>query len=125
MSESLAGRQIILVEDESIVALLLEDMLDEVGCVLAGTASSVEEGMALAATTEADAAILDVNVRGRDVFPVAERLMERRIPFVFSTGYGATGLPEAWRAWPVVVKPFTLESLAAALETALRIDPAR
>ncbi len=111
--------RVLVVEDEALIALLLEDMLEELGCHLVGIAASVGEGLALAASAVADVAVLDVNVGGTDVYPVAERLAARGIPFVFSTGYGAEGLPERWRGRPVVGKPFMLDDLRRALRAAL------
>lgn len=116
----LKGKRILVVEDELLIALLLEDLLGEMGCVLAGSAPTLEEGARLAEQEGIDAAILDVNVAGMQVFPLAETLAARGLPFVFSTGYGAEGLPERWRGCPVAAKPFDLEDLRRALEAALQ-----
>ena len=95
MTNALQGRRILVIEDESLVAMLLETILDDMGCAVVGPESNIDDGL-IAATTEAslDAALLDVNVAGREVFPVAEALKARGVPFVFSTGYGEAGLPE-------------------------------
>jgi len=116
----MTGRQpeksrVFLVEDEALVAMLLEDMLAELGCVPSCTASSLAEGIEQVASVEADIAIIDVNLGGEPSFPIAERLAARGIPVVFSTGYGASDLPPAWRDRPIVAKPFTTEGLRAAL----------
>lgn len=116
---TLRGRRIFLVEDETYVALLLEDMLDELDCVMVGAASCIEDGARMAETVEADVALLDVNVDGRDVFPIAKRLIQRRIPIVFATGYGAQGVPAEWRTHIIIRKPFLIEGVAAALNAAL------
>ena len=116
---SLAGRRVILVEDEILVALLLEDMLEEIGCEVVGIASSVEEAMNLAATADAEAALLDVNVAGELVYPVAERLVERQIKIVFSTGYEPAALPERWRSCPILNKPYGVHQLKRALGTTI------
>lgn len=114
----LRGRRVLVVEDEAIVALLLEDMLEDIGCALVDSAASIEEALRVAEKTDAEAAILDVNLGGREIFPVAERLQARGIPLIFATGYGAAGLPERWRAMPVLGKPFVLDDLQAALVAA-------
>ena len=113
------GRRIFIVEDETFVAMLLEDMLADLGFEVAGAASTVEEGLRLASTIEADAAVLDVNVAGVQVFPVAERLAERGVPILFSTGYGRDGVPAPWADRPIVAKPFLREQLEAGLREAL------
>jgi hypothetical protein len=68
-----------------------------------------------------DAALLDVNVAGRQVFPVAEALTERGVPFVFSTGYGEGGLPDEWRGSPTIQKPFTEAAVRDALLKAMGV----
>lgn len=124
MSEALAGRRVLIVEDEALVAMLLETILEDMGCTPAGPAATVEEGLRLAAGGEVDAALLDVNVAGRQVFPVAEALRERGVPFVFSTGYGEGGLPDEWRGQPTLQKPFTEHAVRAALMQALGMKDA-
>lgn len=119
VAKSLAGRRVILVEDEILVALLLEDMLEEIGCQVVGVASSVEEALALAATADAEVALLDVNIAGELVYPVAERLQERCIPIVFSTGYESSALPERWRSCPILNKPYGVKQLKSALSSTL------
>lgn len=104
---ALTGRRVLIVEDESLVAMLLETMLEDLGCVAVGPASSVDEGLRLAKEDGVDVALLDVNVAGTQVFPVAEALEAKGVPLVFSTGYGEGGLPEHWRGRPTVQKPFT------------------
>ncbi|MBN8528788.1 MAG: response regulator, partial [Caulobacterales bacterium] len=101
--DGLAGKRILVVEDESLVAMLIETILEDLGCTPVGPVASVEDGLALAkGKTVIDAALLDVNVGGRQVFPVAEALAERGVPFIFSTGYGEAGLPDAWRGRPTL-----------------------
>jgi DNA-binding response OmpR family regulator len=115
----LQGQRVILVEDETYVALLLEDMLEEIGCTVVGTAATVEDGLELANAIEADAALLDINVGGEDVFPVARRLTERGIPVIFATGYGSHGLPDEWQGHIVVRKPFLIDGILGALSATL------
>jgi len=120
MNSALAGRRILIVEDESLVAMLLETILEDMGCEIVGPAGSVEEALGIA-TGEIDAALLDVNVAGRHVFPVAEVLEARDVPIIFSTGYGEGGLPDAWRGRPTIQKPFTEETVREALCRALNV----
>lgn len=119
MSQAFAGRRVLVVEDESLVAMLLETILEDMGCEPVGPAATVEEGLRLAADGPIDAALLDVNVAGRQVFPVAEALRERAVPFVFSTGYGEGGLPDEWRGHATLQKPFTEAAVREALKGAM------
>lgn len=121
MSEPLSGRRILVVEDESLVAMLLETILEDMGCVPVGPAADIDEGLALANSETLDAALLDVNVAGRQIFPVAEALKARGVPFVFSTGYGEGGLPEEWRGQPTIQKPFTEAAVRDALMAAVGV----
>ena len=106
-----AGRRILVVEDEFLIRMLLEDMLTDLGYDLAGVAGRVDEAANLARNTELDLAILDVNLDGHDVYPVADILIQRGVPFVFVSGYGGRGLPEAYSNRPTLQKPFQLEEL--------------
>lgn len=108
-------RQILIVEDELMIRLLLEDMLTELGYEIAGAASRIDDAMTLAQGAQIDAAILDVNLNGATVGPVAELLADRGVPFVFATGYGDRGLPEHLRDRPILHKPFQQEHLKRAL----------
>lgn len=107
----LSGLRILVVEDEGFVAMMIEEMLQDLGCLVAASVARLPEACRIAATIEADLAILDVNLYGEAVFPVAEILRERKIPFVFSTGYGASGLPAEFAGRPVLGKPFLFEEL--------------
>ncbi len=110
------GRRIFIVEDETLVLFNLEDILAELGCTIVGQAMSLSEAERLAAAVEQpDAAILDVNIGGARVFPVAKILADRQIPILFATGYGRDGLPEEWQAWPVIVKPYSQHDVSQAL----------
>lgn len=125
MTQPLTGRRVLVVEDESLVAMLLETILEDMECVPIGPASNVDDGQRLARDTEnLDAALLDVNVAGRQVFPVAEALKERGVPFVFSTGYGEGGLPDEWRGQATIQKPFTEAAIRDALMKAMGVAQA-
>lgn len=93
------------------IRMLLEDMLADLGYGVAASAGGLNEAIALARDSDFDLAILDVNLNGDAVYPVADLLMERGVPFVFSTGYGDRGLPEAYRDRPTLRKPFQLSNL--------------
>jgi CheY-like chemotaxis protein len=105
------GRRILIVEDEFLIRMLLEDMLVDLGYELAGVAGRLDEAANLARTAEIDLAILDVNLDGEDVYPVADILIGRGVPFVFVSGYGGRGLPEAYSGRPTLQKPFQLDEL--------------
>lgn len=107
--------RVLVVEDEMTIALMIEDMLIDLGCELADLATRLPRALEIAETTDADFAILDVNLDGRMSFPVADILDRRGVPFVFATGYGAAGLNEAYRDRPVIKKPFDLKALETAL----------
>ena len=116
---TLAGSSILVVEDEPLIAMLLEDIFDDLGCRMAGTASTLRQAQDMAASTDAHAAILDVNLGGDPVFPVAEQLVARNIPIVFSSGYGASGLPPKWQGFPTLPKPFMQDQVEAVLRKVL------
>ena len=122
MSNALEGRKVLVVEDESLVAMLLETILEDMGCIPVGPVSTVDEGVAKAENEpDLDLALLDVNVAGRQVFPVAEALARRGVPMVFSTGYGEAGLPPEWRGVPAIQKPFNEHAVRDALLNALNV----
>lgn len=122
MNQPLSGQNILIVEDESLVAMLLETILEDMGCTPVGPASSVDEGLALIESgTALNGALLDVNVAGVKIFPIAEALAARDIPFVFSTGYGEGGLPDEWKGRPTLQKPFSEAAVQDALMTALGV----
>jgi CheY-like chemotaxis protein len=113
-------RRVFVVEDEVMIRMLLEDMLTDLGYSVAASAGGLEEAVTLARDGAFDLAILDVNLNGSAVYPVAELLAQRGVPFVFSTGYGERGMPEAYRDRPTLQKPFQLENLDRALATIAR-----
>jgi CheY-like chemotaxis protein len=117
----LTGKRILLVEDEFIVAAMAEDMLAELGATVIGPANTIAAGLALAEAEAIDVAVLDVNMDGERIDPVADVLSARSIPIVFATGYG-DGALEGAREAQVLDKPYTQEQLADALARALKIS---
>ena len=113
-------RAVLLVEDEVMIRMMVADMLDELGYPVAGEAGDIDEAVRLVQATEFDIAILDVNVNGKVISPVAEAVTLRGRPFIFATGYGSAGLPEKFRDNPTLQKPFQMETLKRALEAALK-----
>ncbi|HML09076.1 MAG TPA: response regulator [Xanthobacteraceae bacterium] len=111
------GKRVLVVEDELMIRMLLGDILTDIGHTLAAEAGRIEEALALAKQGEFDVAILDVNLNGQPVTPVAEILIERGVPFVFATGYGQRGVPEPYRTILTLQKPFQADALAQAIET--------
>jgi CheY-like chemotaxis protein len=110
--------RILVVEDEAIVAMLLEDMLAELGYEVVGPVTRLDRALVLARDAPIDAAVLDVNLNGRDTYAVADALSARAIPFVFATGYGAKELAERFRGTPITQKPFHRDDLERALRVA-------
>ena len=115
----LRDRRVLLVDDESMVLMLVEDMLIELGASSVETAMGLDEAIRVAETAEIDVAVLDVNLSGRASYPVAELLRARRIPFLFATAYGSGEHERAWSGSVTVAKPFGTQDLAKALETVL------
>jgi CheY-like chemotaxis protein len=115
---SVAGKRILVVEDELMIRMLLQDMLTDLGHTLAGEAGRIDEALVLAKQSEFDVAILDVNLNGQPISPVVEILVARGLPFVFATGYGQRGVPEPYRKTPTLQKPFQADALARAIEAA-------
>jgi CheY-like chemotaxis protein len=118
----LRAKRILVVEDELMIRLLLEDMLAELGCTVTASAARLDEAVELAQNADFDVAILDVNLNGQPIVPVADILAARGTPFVFATGYGERGLPTTHRARPSLNKPFQLDSLKRTLQGALDGD---
>lgn len=100
------GPKALVVEDEALVAFMIEDMLGELGCRVSHLATRLQEGLSMARDAEVDFALLDVNLAGEKSFPIADVLAGRGIPFAFVTGYGQRGVEPRYAAVPVVQKPF-------------------
>ncbi|MEA2775357.1 MAG: hypothetical protein QOF90_763 [Acetobacteraceae bacterium] len=114
----LAGQRVLIVEDEGIVAMVVEDYLEDLGCTVVAIAARLEEGEDAARHKAIDVAILDVNLAGKVSYPIAAILRARGIPFLFATGYGTAGLPPELRGVPVLAKPFRRDDLASAMVAA-------
>jgi CheY-like chemotaxis protein len=115
--KKLAGLRVLVVEDESLIGMLVEDLLEQLGCHMVGLVSSVDKALDMAARADIDVALLDVDLGGDPVYPVAAALQARGVPFVFMSGYG--GLDAQWRSRPSVQKPFELSQLKQEVERAL------
>jgi CheY-like chemotaxis protein len=115
----LRGLRVLVVEDEFLVALELETMLHGLGAEVIGPLGGLDQAVACARQEALDLALLDVNVGGRLVTPVAEALAARAIPFVFCTGYGAASLPGRYAAVPILMKPCQVHELNRAMLSAL------
>jgi CheY-like chemotaxis protein len=113
------ARRILVVEDEMLVAMLLEDMIAALGHAVVGPFARIDEAMEAARHAAVDAAILDVNLDGRESYPVAEALAARDVPFAFATGYGSQGLRDPWRGRPTLQKPFRQRDLDMIVSTLL------
>jgi DNA-binding response OmpR family regulator len=111
---------VFLVEDEAMIRMMVADMLEELGYSIAAETGEIEQALKLARTAKFDIAILDVNVNGKLISPVAEVIEARNRPFIFATGYGTQGLPPEYRDRPALQKPFQMEGLAAMIERTLK-----
>lgn len=116
-----------VLEDEALVAMFVEDVLCDLGCVVVGMAASVASALQFleASAGGIDAAILDVNLGRETAYPVASVLAEARIPFAFATGYGADGIRQEFAYAPVIAKPFAEEALSALVNELRRAHDAR
>src|SRR5215213_3855597 len=105
---SLKGLRVLVVEDETMVAMMVEDLLADLGCTVVDVAGTVRRALTIVTNEDVilDGAILDINIGGEKVFPVAEALATRGVPFVFATGYGTAGLDARFLGTPTLAKPF-------------------
>jgi CheY-like chemotaxis protein len=118
MADSKTATRVFVVEDEYLIRMLLEDMLADLGFEIAAAVGTIAEATEAATNGQFDVAILDVNVDGREVYPVADILAKRGVPFVFVSGYGEGSLTERFRGRPSLQKPFQaaqIEQTLAAL----------
>lgn len=115
----LSGRRVLIVEDESRIAMLIRDTLEDMGCEVVATASRFDDALEKATSLPFDVALLDVNLNGKPSYPIAQALADRGRAFVFATGYGVSNVPEALHKAPVLQKPFMRRDLERALQQAL------
>lgn len=119
----LQGKSVLLVEDEPIVAMLVEDMLAGLGANVVGPAGQVGEAVEIARTAQFDVAVLDVKLGKESSAQVAEVLRQRAIPYVLATGFDNPPLSEAEHGAPLLQKPYLQDDLERALEQALERQP--
>jgi CheY-like chemotaxis protein len=112
---NLAGARVLVVEDEMLVSLLIEDILTDSKCIIVGPYDRVPAALEAARTLPLDAAVLDVNLAGTKIYPVAEMLSARGIPFLLLSGYGSGAVPAEHTSWQVCAKPFRAEQLLTML----------
>lgn len=110
-NQLLTDKQVLVVEDEMLVAMQIEDMLGDLGCASITLAASVEAALNSVSANTFDLATLDLNLNGTKSYAVAEALQARHIPFAFSTGYGAQAVDDEYRVHPVLAKPYTSSQL--------------
>ncbi|QIB36305.1 response regulator [Ancylobacter pratisalsi] len=117
----LSGRKVLIVEDETLVAMMMEAMVEELGATVIGSKARVGEALDFIATRhhEIDIVMLDLNLGGTRCYSVASAATGHGIPFVFSTGYQDGDIIEEWRDRPMLTKPFQLSELQGALALAL------
>jgi CheY-like chemotaxis protein len=120
---ALTGKKILVVEDEVLIAEMVIDMLAGLGATVVGPATTIEAGLSLAGSESFDAAVLDINVHGERIDPIADLLVARGIPMLFATGYGVAAVAERRNAC-VIDKPYTQEKLASALARAMAMPKA-
>lgn len=120
MREKEQKRRVLLIEDEGLVAMMIEDMLIDLGWDVADTAASLEDALRTAENGTFDMAILDVNLNGKPSYPVADILEARGIPFIFATGYGKAGNDPRYADVPTLQKPFLRADLETEVSRALR-----
>jgi CheY-like chemotaxis protein len=111
----LDGMRILVVEDEALIAIDIEAQLRLLGGVVVGPEGRLDRALELAETVPLDGALLDINIRGGVVFPVAEVLLARGVPVLLSTGFGPERLPAPFRALPYLRKPFDARQLQHAV----------
>src|ERR1700690_4153658 len=115
MNKPSKAPRVLVIEDEYLIRMLLEDMLADLGYEVPAAAGTIAEARTLAGDGDFNCAILDVNLDGEEIFPVADILAKRKLPFVFVTGYGEQILPERFRGPPPLQKPFPSAQLKTIL----------
>ena len=123
MTDALKGVRVLVVEDEYLVAILIEEILQSAGCVVMGPVPRLPEALDAIDHEDYDVAVLDVNLAGERVNPVADALSERNVPFLFVTGYGTNALPSEYAERPHICKPFRMAELIGALSSVVKSQP--
>jgi DNA-binding response OmpR family regulator len=121
MNPRLQGQTIMIVDDEPMVAMLLESALSDEDCIIIGPFASVAQASQAARSGPVDFALLDVNVADGQVYPIAQILEERGIPFLLLSGYGDGDIPAGHAHWPMASKPFSIEPLIERICATLRV----
>ncbi len=124
MRHPVEAPRVLIVEDEPLIAMLVQEWLEELDCTVVGPAASVSGALQLIAGTELDGAILDVSLGKDESFPIADELRKRRVPFVFATGYGGDGLEPRFAGAQVLAKPFEHKHFCEAVRSMLAAKPA-
>ncbi len=114
-----SGRSILIVEDEPLIAMMLEDFLESLGHVVTASCDNVGDALAAVASDGFDVAILDVNLKGELVWPVATELRARGVPFVIASGGHVEPPPPEFAAVPLIEKPYTIDRVSPAIEAAM------
>lgn len=121
--DALQGLRILVVEDEMLVAMFVEGVLIDLGCLVVGPAGRLPQAIRLAAAESIDGALLDLNLDGDEVYSVADKLAERNIPFAFATGHSAVHLKNPYRDRPLIQKPYGVRQIQELLHTWVKIGP--
>jgi len=124
MDKLLAGRRLLVVEDEMLVLMLVEDMLEDLGCTNVATAATVEQALQLIDSQEFDAAMLDMNLNGDRTHAVADALAAKGVQFLFATGYSGPDMLDGYGDRPILTKPYQAYELAAILAGFFAPEPA-
>ena len=120
MTVALKGVRVLVVQDEYFVAILIEEILESAGCIVTGPIPRLPEALDAVGHDDYDAAVLDVNLAGERINPVADALSERNVPFLFVTGYGANALPSEYAERPHLCKPFRMGDLLCTLSNVVK-----
>ncbi len=113
---NLAGCRVLVVEDDMMIAVVIEEVLQNLGCIVVGPVGKLDAALRLADEEDLDAAILDITIRGGETYPVAARLQARGVPFALASGYGDWALPEAFQNQARLTKPFTVDELVTRVQ---------
>jgi DNA-binding NtrC family response regulator len=107
---------VFLVEDETLIRMMIAGMAEELGHTVVAEAGNINDALTLARTADFEIAVLDINVGGERIEPVAEIVANRDLPFIFASGYGAAAAPQKFRDRPILQKPFSVERFGKAIE---------